>query len=175
MTNLESLFAKAIRKENQRQEFLKVIDLGSVKPFVKAVIYSPEQEEGTNMRTVPHFLTKYLARRGYKSKILVYPLAFSCGTYMKLDDFLGTLIDHEGFHSRENFEQPELVFGLFGRLKLNDDSWRSNIRASEVRAYYNVLLNPEDRNFSPEYIKKVEEKRKSYYYIGSMWEPGVYG
>ena len=56
MTKLENLFEEAIEKEALRQRFLDFIDLGPAKPFIKTAVYSKEQEHGTNMKTVSHFL-----------------------------------------------------------------------------------------------------------------------
>ena len=62
------------------------------------------------------------------------------------------------------------MYGKFGITRLDYDSWMEKIRESELRAYDNVLLNPEKRDFSPEYIEKVKTKRKSYFFVGSMWD-----
>lgn len=108
----DSQYKRAIEDSQYRQQFLNDIDLEDANPYVSSLVHLPDEDLGTwgdvfrnRMATHPAILAR-LHVKGTKSKIKVYSSAFSLERYPKLDDFLGTIIDHEGYHAKEFFENP---------------------------------------------------------------------
>ena len=125
----QSDYEQAVKHPEYRQEFLDKIDLGETAKYVKEVKYVPIQF----IRYVAMFnhasILTLLYVKGTKSKIKVFPRSFGREPYECLDDFLLTLIDHEGQHAKDFYE-------------LSDNN------IMEFRAYMNQIKNMNSRNIS---------------------------
>lgn len=103
-------YKQAVETEGIGQEFLDSIDLEEARPYVKQVIYYPKdlsvkindgfgvQDEFIIMGTLRSFFGGIGFNRT-RSTILVFPTSFS----NDFNFFMSTLIDHEGFHARQNY------------------------------------------------------------------------
>lgn len=107
---LQEEFERAKEEEPFRKKFIRMIDLKPYAQYVKSVRYNPVQFYASyaGFEKTPSWMTTTPPRRAFfeipggKSKIEIYPKAFSC---RKVDDFLSTLIDHEILgHARRYFE-----------------------------------------------------------------------
>jgi hypothetical protein len=107
----ESDYEEARKFPCYRQAFLNKIDLEEVRRYVKKIAYLEidhpclyEEGASANMALcVSTWAIIFPIKK--KSKIEVYPTAFSDPANLTLDDFLLDL-QHEGFHARECFENP---------------------------------------------------------------------
>ncbi len=162
----------AVRNPMSRQQFLDEIDLEHCTQYVHTVEYVDCQEQDTSGRsflmiTTPSLISCLFVPK-IRSKISVFPEAFS-SSHPTVDDFIGTLIDHEGYHARENYENPSIILPSLWRLMI-EDLHRSFTKSyfvsprvtaledeSEVRALRNQLSNPNKRKFSSQYLTLVGE------------------
>lgn len=169
-----------------RQIFLNDIDLEQVEPYVKKLHYinrteAPFFDFGAKivMETIPSQSTKF-GVKNQKSKIYVYPPAFDTTFHPVLDDFLTTLIDHEGHHAKEYYMTPQKIitpiwkdildvletsFFLIYNGTVKDKLWTCEIRIkqSELRALENVKkqIDLNKRTTSPIYQERIQRKIKS--------------
>ncbi|MBI4170774.1 MAG: hypothetical protein HY514_03700 [Candidatus Aenigmarchaeota archaeon] len=106
----EKYWQRAVHEECYRREFVGQIDLEDSHKYVNTVRYShkrimhPQGGFAATRLRIP-FLAR-LHFKGIRSDIEVYSKAFSAPT---LQDFLGLLIDHEGYHAKEIYENPEVI------------------------------------------------------------------
>ena len=169
---MRDFFKEAQVSENAelRQEFLDSIDLEIAKPYVSKVLYVPSQKRLATMVTLQNLLTRF-SLRGFRSKILVYPWAFDKekSKHEKLDDILGTLIDHEGFHAKEFFELKHDFSWLtvYSMLTSSTENFWDSLYLTEIRAYQNTLANPSKRDFSDAYVERIRKNCESYVYAYS--------
>jgi hypothetical protein len=158
----EADFQRARRNEDPefRQWFLNDIDLEDVKRYVKKVFYADFLSGGVSMTTFPNVLSCFHIP-WMRASIGVYPLAFSCDYHQNLDDFLGTLIDHEGHHAMEFYLSPSIIPFYFPSLMPKKDRFLK----SEQRAWENEqrAIDHNKRNFSENYRKYVEETVRMFY------------
>ena len=134
---ITKLFNQAITNPRLRQEFLDSIDMGETRKYVRRVLYIPNPNKMIQftqdlMLTKPSTLTKLLHLRGRRSTIKVFPLSFR--EIRDYNYFLSVLIDHEGFHARDFFYNPQLSSP--SPLCFEGDIERSEM---EVRAIQNQL------------------------------------
>ncbi|MBI2579772.1 MAG: hypothetical protein HYW27_02625 [Candidatus Aenigmarchaeota archaeon] len=157
----EADYRRAQEDASYRQAFLDSIDLEGARPYVRRVIYRLHGDGDTVMKVVPSFLQRLSVRR-IRSDIRVYPLAFSSNPLY--DDFLGTLIDHEGYHARELYKNPEVVVRSYSRFLssgIEIEQLKQEIRRfhdeRELRATMSQLAAcfSGKRNFSHIYINCV--------------------
>src|SRR3989338_8558183 len=85
-----------------RADFVKAVDLEEMAEFVSEVSYNPDQRINSRANASVEIPWSYwlFPREGHKPPIRVYPLLFE---FPRLDDFLSTLVDHEGFHAKDIF------------------------------------------------------------------------
>ena len=169
MMSTEADYRRAQEDASYRQAFLDSMDLEDAWPYVRRVFYRPSRDGDTVMEVKPSFLQRHFVRR-IRSDIRVYPLAFSGQTYPLYDDFLGDLIDHEGYHARELYEEPRVAVFYYWKLLLNDVEPEKVIRfrrECELRATMNQLAarlsgkrNLSDTNISHVFIE-IERLSKS--------------
>ncbi len=119
---------KAVIDESYRQTFLDGIDLGDKNNYISNLAYDMDQEilrgDKVAMR-LEHVLFNPLQNKAElvenrkcraKSVIIVYPQSFSCDFFSTYQDFMNTLLHHEGYHAMEMCESPQLmVYDLSGQ------------------------------------------------------------
>ncbi|MEK6842357.1 MAG: hypothetical protein AABX84_00940, partial [Nanoarchaeota archaeon] len=110
--------------------------------------------DGSLMSVGPTFKTIF-GISGSKPNIKVYPDSFG----LEFNDFLSVLIDHEGYHAREIYENPSIIVPNPLRmiiLSLNLSGAYDRFRDSaELRACLNELemSKKKGRNWSDRYIR----------------------
>jgi len=93
-------FERARQDESYRRVFLDKVDIGEGRDYVKKLIYEPKQKTIRSTRvlaimgTIPP-IRAYFGFSGGRSKIIIFPQAFSRKKHKNVDDFVSTLIDHE--------------------------------------------------------------------------------
>jgi hypothetical protein len=163
-----------------RQSFLDSIVVDDIKKYVRRVVYVPktiivDKDYEVGMRTIPSNLAS-LNIHHTRSKIIVFEPAFTRELHPHLDDFLSTLIDHEGHHAKEYYENPSLLldtvwqdlYETFIRpftirspeakeTHVNSSKKESfaKIAKAEIRALANELEHSGFRDISPEYAATV--------------------
>ena len=99
---IEEYYQEAIENPLVRQAFIDSLDLSSITPYTRSVRYSKKPRMKDNMATFHPFINlRFIFPR--KSKIVVYPSSFQIDTHQTAQDFLSTLIDHEGYHAMRHF------------------------------------------------------------------------
>jgi len=134
---MEISFEQAVLDPESRQSFTDSIDLGELVKYVRDVVYIPHFNErrlskNRIMSTKPGRLQRLLKIKGQRSDILVFPLSFKAIT--TYNDFLSVLIDHEGFHAQDFFNNPKLCSSNYGFIE--EDTKKS---VMEIRALQNQL------------------------------------
>ena len=184
----EEAFQRARADTSYRQEFLNSIDLEDKRKYIRKVVYDANEElpypkgQRVVMGGCAPTLT-LVGLRGRKLTVLVEPLSFSEERITTYNDFLSSLIDHEGAHAQEFYESPEEVAGAvvlhyvrkvarFGGLKSTVEGISLKLEhmvlARELRALYAQLNHAQRRGVSRpmleyiageylEYADKVEE------------------
>lgn len=172
----QKYYEEAMRNPFIRQQFIHSIDLESARFFIGDIAYRETDmfhrlSLPLMMRCVAPVRT-LVGKNWGKSKIGIYPEAFSPEIHPRLDDFLSSLIDHEGHHARMLYENPnesrvkvgELFLGLVTYLwspQKFEDVKKKHI-AIEQRCIWNQLNNFQRRNCSDQYKKRVEERHQYY-------------
>lgn len=151
----EDGYRRAQEDAAYRQAFLDSIDLEDAKPYVSRVVYVPKQPFFGKKTLMQVDIETGVGIRDRKSVIEVLPLAFAGKFHPYVEDFLGCLIDHEGYHAKEVYETPNLISNTFPLWKLNE-----MLRFAyeiEFRAFSNQIhsINAKKRGFSESYIKWV--------------------
>jgi hypothetical protein len=164
-------FERAKWDETYRQDFIEGIDLESYKPYVTKVIYKGKipRLEGINrifgastsvvMQTS---LEKGLFQKK-RSKISVFPVAFSSECSPTLGDFKSILIDHEGFHAKDlylNWDKNSLALQSSSLFLLQE--LLISAFTSELDAYENQLQNGAEREISELSRIKLNQKKHVY-------------
>lgn len=166
---LEKMFQEAVENPEIRQKFLDSIDLEDAKPYVDRIIYSPFCGfiHPMGLMFCKFSLMAHFNKKGYKSRVFVMPRSFS-PVHENVDDFLSSLIDHEGYHARELFLEPlesrmtlsDLIGASFTKEKrLN---WNIKHTAIEQSATYNQILNLTKRDCSESYVQSLYRRHKIY-------------
>ena len=174
-------YIRAIEKPECRQLFLDEIDLDYASPYVDKLCYINRIEkpfftrDTLLMETKPSRLTKF-GIKGTKSKIYVYPSAFDIEWYPVLNDFLTTLIDHEGYHAKEIYVEPRKLINpiwndfldvtktsfslIYTGIVKNEWTLEKLMKEAELRALMNLKENLHVRNTSLEYRERIRRKIK---------------
>ena len=137
-----------------RQKFLNNVNFREYEKYIDSIVYVPNRWKSNMAVHTTRIRIFNRHRKGEKSQIRVFPPAFT--THRTLDDFLGTLIYHEGYHAREVCEVPELIIPTMAEIfveslkeiKFNPWSFLFGPRyfspraaAAEIRAIRNELEN----------------------------------
>lgn len=184
----EGDYQKAAREPAYRPRFLREIDLEDAAPYMRAVYKNSDPKPLVKggytvpMVTFPSLRAR-LFIRGTRSRVAVYPNAFSEDKHPCLDDFRSTLIDHEGHHAREFYENPRIIaFSLWEEIMC---FWIRHFRKDEVvdgltadwdrtaprelRANENQVKNARRRQLSEPYSAKL---CKNYADLRALAEAG---
>src|SRR3989344_2649249 len=108
-----------------RADFVKAVDLEDMAEFVSDVTYNPSRGD-SQASTKASRLHWFFPMKGRKSPIGIYPPLFE---FPRVDDFLSTLVDHEGFHAKD----------IFYNVEAYPSAW------SLFRVAYGLRKNPENR------------------------------
>jgi len=114
MQDITKSFYLAKEREQHRKQFINSLNLRQLEleKYVKSLEYVPlnhynsDYEGFSVMTTRRSILSTYLSVPHTRSRIIIYPIAFE--TSQNIDDFLSVLIDHEGQHAKDRYEEPEL-------------------------------------------------------------------
>ena len=173
----EKEFQKAIKNPLFRQNFIDKIDLAESAPYIESISYIPLHYRYILMDTnhpKRGILTK---NKKIKSTINIYPLSFSREQHFLYQDFLSSLLDHEGHHAKEfyfhtnrirlNFNIKSIAESLLEKIldgkneKLKKEAisliylYKQEIRADTVQ-----LLKAKSRGISQEYKQTVEIRKQ---------------
>ncbi len=111
-------FQRAVNDPGYRPRFLREIDLEDAAKYIGKVGYKDSVKVRGNrtilMRINPSLMMR-LNMKKLKSEVEVYPQAFSI-PHTSLNDFLCSLIDHEGYHAREYYENPRDIIPSINEL-----------------------------------------------------------
>jgi len=108
----EQAFEQAKEDRSKRQEFINRINLGEYAPYVSRVSYWNKRtikhikkagREGLPMMYCVRSFLSSLGIKKTKSEIWVLPSAFIFHT---ADKFYDVLVQHEGMHAKQNYENP---------------------------------------------------------------------
>ncbi len=133
-----------------RNSFINEIGLDGARKYVKSVVYEPRVEV-YSLDGIPAAMQCYpplracFGLRGGKSKITVFPRAFSSGVHLCLDDFLSTLIDHE----------------ILGHAKLYFEGV-DPFSPTEVGVMYQHLERLRERNCSEQYRNTIVTELENF-------------
>jgi len=150
-------FLSAVENKSARQAFIDGVGLEGCGRYVRNVRYDEDGDRGAVMSTVPHLMTQLFGKGGLRSEIIVYPDAFSDEYHENVDDFLGTLIDHEGMHAKQNYDarvSKVVSIALMGRDVELFHSQR------ELECFENQIANFGNRDFSDMYKRKVSARAR---------------
>jgi len=150
------------------QEFLDRIQLNRLERYVSKVVYNPFQETRTEMSTIYPLYANAMGIIGRRSRVLVYPWAFSEAFYPSVDDFLSNLFYHEGLHAKENFHGVLLAAHL-NNIE-NPEIKGIAIAKADLRALVNQAVHFNTRN-SNKYMGEV--RRRITKFKGYLRSKGV--
>jgi hypothetical protein len=146
------LYDRALKDTSFRSNFIELINLGEYAQYISKVVPKYFGSEGL-MCCCPSFVALHWGIAGTKSKILVYKNAFDSKIHKNFADFYSTLVFHEGFHAKENYNGDALngphSFDVYSR-KLFDTK-------KELRAYTNQISNISNAN-SEDYVSIIKER-----------------
>lgn len=168
----ESDWQRSKQEPKYREEFLASVDLEDAARFMH-VIYVPIEPSYDDvpsqlMVTCPSLPSRFFFI-GFRSTVKVFPRAFSGEFYETLGDFQSSLIDHEGYHAREFYQNPGMSIIHYPfevwwdgirfsgkrrhRLlqKLREDYRAYNVR--ELRVIKNQVENIHRRNCSEKFLQ----------------------
>jgi hypothetical protein len=152
----ESDYKTAQEGDSQsRQKFIESMDLGELRKIVPIVLYFPmglKQSPYTQMSCIPiDALGLNLDKSPtHKSLIGIYPSAFE----MSLGIFRSVLIDHEGYHARQNHLYPQAVNKIEKLiLSLPREKTRELKSVLEIPAYLYQINNMGKNNFDPDFTQ----------------------
>ncbi len=146
-----------------RQELLNSINLEGT--YIKSLNYISNDSPHYKLRwrldpRIAHTLVRPFKQfsRNKKSRIDVFPSAFSGFDHLKIDDLISTLIDHEGFHAKQVAEKS-FVFYLAKFYFVFSDSLTIErfINKREYPAFLNQVKNFNKRDVSLHYRSFIEK------------------
>jgi hypothetical protein len=160
--NLEQLYQKAQKDCYYRQELLDKTYLEGAGRFVSKVVYIPpitskftHQEDflevsSYKMCTRASWFSREWGWKRFKSQILIFDSAFS----MSYAYFLSALVDHEGYHAQEFFQDPDQI-----RIEHLHGCFEKAIRKAEreIRALDNQLRSAQKRGLTAEEVSNLEK------------------
>lgn len=171
-------FEKAVRDESYRQHFIDNLDLEDSAQYIKSGGYSLIDilNPYAVMSMQPPIQTRLFRIKKQRSKIMIYlsSFEFEKSYHKTIDDFFSSLIDHEGFHCKECFENPTKLrysitkneLKIFKDYLKNKDSLQFEKELKkfdakkEIRAHQNQINNFNKRDVSDEYAKSIIEYKK---------------
>lgn len=170
----ESDWKRAVQQPDYRREFIASVDLEDASQFMRVtyVPFEPSYDDVMSqlMLTYPSLPSSFFLK-GFRSKVEVFPRAFGEEYYKTLGDFQSTLIDHEGYHAREFYENPRMAIthypfelwidsirfsgkGGYRLLQELRKDYRSyNVR--ELRVLKNQVQNIHRRNCSEKFRQQL--------------------
>ena len=161
--NLEQLFqdAKYSKDSKLKQKFINILVnkkniLKEEEKYIKKVKYFP-QEKSIIMKDILYTENGFFNFVYVYSIIEIYPLAFSDNYHPVLEDFIGTLKHHEGFHAKDFYETFIDCF----QKKIPFPNARIEKIKREIRAYENQIKNFNEKN-SYVYIDMVNKGHENY-------------
>lgn len=170
----QSQYQEALENPKYRQKFVDSLDLEGASKYVKKVSYLGFGENIV-MYVMPGIRHK-LGIRGVKSTIFVMKHAFDKSIHPKLEDFLSNLIDHEGHHAKELYENPVeaaiQIKDLINLLLKKDRQAGRNMQkveiAREIRAIRNQMRMSETREISEQYKEFLRSNYISYLHSAEL-------
>ncbi len=153
--SLEDEYKQAQENPRKRRRFLRKVDLAEARSYVRRVRYCPENVLSyLGDKRINFVMTTDQNLFGIiRPTITIYPIAFSPGAHPRLDDFLSTLIDHEGYHARLEYEgdPTTLLTGAIG------NNWEEELKVHDYQ-----LRQMDKRNCSDLHRKLTETNREIY-------------
>ncbi|VVB78414.1 Uncharacterised protein [uncultured archaeon] len=149
-------YEKAIKEPGFRPEFIEQIELGDLSRYVLKLEYNPYQKERTEMTTIYPMSASIKGIKRKRSRILIYPLAFSQLLYPNIHDFCASVIYHEGLHAKENFEGITLAARLNNAKDIKIENAKIELRALSNQARHFNMRN------SKTYVNQVRSRIKAY-------------
>lgn len=175
VNNLERDFQYAQQHPEARQEFINAINLEEAIPYICKVTYHQEYDSlyhaaylrGGRLLMRTGFNSFFRLWKGQRSVIIIYPEAFSSKTIQNSGDFYSMLIDHEGTHAKDFFEDPHRMLVGMNEIiaRVAEGSWSKAIEksvAAEQRAIYCQIKNFKRRNCSQRFSELILEKNKEF-------------
>ena len=148
-------FDEACERVDARQAYLDSICLDGTAISEVSYVYGKPYDHFT-----PDGWSYLIAKTLPTRAIQVFLHAFEKGdTHRREDDFLSTILDHEGFHVNTIAEHPrsEVVFSFLDNIYVDYE-----ISSEEVLAYEHQLSNPFRRNLSLEYVVLIRSNLERY-------------
>ncbi len=146
------------------QKFLDNLDTSGT--YIKQFVYNPNQEmvydffsEEKKGIIADVSITGIGRKRGI---VHVYPRAFSEEPHENIDDLMSSLIDHEGFHTKQG---RYFIKNLINSLKGNNNYGFPEV---EMPAVANQIANFEKRNISDsfkQYVMNTYERQNASYKV----------
>jgi len=140
----EENYRDAVEDMSLRGTFVKGVNLGVAKGFIKEVAYNSRAKEDIIMTCVN--------RPSLKSKVVIYPRAFDYEFHPNYEDFRCTLVHHEGFHASRKDTRGSV------RPYMDAEGTIFIELMAEFRAIRNQINNFNERN-SEHYKLRVIQKR----------------
>jgi hypothetical protein len=149
-------YERAIKEPRFRPDFIEQINLGDLSQYVLRIEYNPHQKQRTEMTTIYPMSASIQGIKRKRSRILIYPLAFSPLLYANIHDFLASVFYHEGLHARENFEGITLATSLNNAQDTKIENAKIELRALSNQARHFNMRN------SKTYVNQVRNRIKTY-------------
>jgi hypothetical protein len=147
-------FEDACEHPELRQEFLNHVDLEWARPYIRAVYSVPDKPLREDMRVVLMHVryslqSTLLHRKHARSSVYVHQASFNPEIHPTVDDFLSTLIDHEGTHARDAYFHPGILQPNRTQTKHAEDAILE-------------LLRWMDQSFAPQELSNMGHERMKY-------------
>ncbi len=152
-------YEKAVENPLFRREFIRGIDLGEARPYVKKILLGTE-EKGRLMAC--------RKRTFMMPVVIVYSLAFSFEPHPRWEDFYSSLVHHEGYHAKQRcagirFDPLEEFNACINQMRNfslgNSDKFKERIRGDIE------IIMQDFRDFGPH--KLIDETNRIF---GSLEE-----
>jgi hypothetical protein len=142
------------------QEFLEFMDYEDVGKYFSDVVCLHRNVPGYHQYarfnceaiTIPSKLVKTFGIKGTKSRLILTKKGFN---QENLGDLLSIIIDHEGFHAREFYENPRKIIVPKIDFWISEKERMVRKIASEIRAYQNQVNKFKDRDTSKEFEEDI--------------------
>lgn len=159
MIDLESLYQQAREHPSERRAFLKQVDFSGVSMYVNPLLYRRSDSESPI--TILHPSEAVEGLSGYKSTVVVHPLAFYEDYTPHLDDFLSLVVDFSGYVAKQVYLFPWMVIpeahqAKYGRLPPNLDFFQNQVLV-EGRAAQLEQAEMGLRELSPSMKKELQD------------------